>query len=963
MGPYVHSWISSIQLCRCVADIPQRIVGFVCVRGGAGSSSIYGAIRLLTAISMDEHFSQSDTAIAGQPTRRRNRDHPLRGGAVGSIHALALTDPITDLPPQHVNQQAQQTVESGLVWLRFPAALEAEFQAEHLEPRLKLLRNCGVIGIVAICIGSLQLRQLMPDVADVALRSLWWILAITGLSLLQMWATPQRWRRSWQAEAVTTLSILALNAGLLYDFVLSHIDTTFTHSAALVTSVLYACIGARLRFAWALTCSLITFGAFVVLVTGTTPLQEVIVTANAKLMALSYVFGLLVNYAFEHSERRNWLLRRLEQQQRAALKQASENLRRLSIQDSLTGLFNRRQFESDLDSAWSKATLASGPVGMLMLDVDFFKRYNDTYGHPAGDTCLIRVSQAIAKVAKGQDGIAARLGGEEFGLLLPGRTVDEAVAIGEALCRDVKSARIEHCASSVAPHVTVSIGAAHFWPAQGGGKQLLVDAADRALYQAKEAGRDRCCGGSAEALAEVAATAAAKAVDPTTPCEPKLAAITESAPLPEQPESAYIQILNGGFRKLRFPPQQESAFRSVNTEHRRKVLALTGVLGLVIYNIYTLSSRAMLPDVQGGVFMMQIWLSLTFMAVAVAAYFLRVSLFWRETYFSMGTAVVGIMTAWVISQSQQLTAIAYSVCLVLIPMFSGVAARQPFWFTCVPALATCIAAMVFLRPVGAVQTLVASDSVVMIATNTLFTLILAYTLEYGARKGWLLTQIERLQGEALQAASRRLHDLSVLDPLTGISNRRHFEDTFHRAWTEAEMNHRHIAVLVIDVDFFKLYNDGYGHPVGDRCLKQVAAIINETAYAGNAFAARLGGEEFGILLLDADKPQAVQMGECICAAVSLAGIEHRYSRVPGQSIVTVSVGSASLAVAKQMNWRALYAIADDALYQAKKDGRNRVAYLSQPTQPLAEALLPHAGNKINVQQVELSGEQGAEGLT
>jgi hypothetical protein len=68
-------------------------------------------------------------------------------------------------------------------------------------------------------------------------------------------------------------------------------------------------------------------------------------------------------------------------------------------------------------------------------------------------------------------------------------------------------------------------------------------------------------------------------------------------------------------------------------------------------------------------------------------------------------------------------------------------------------------------------------------------------------------------------------------------------------------------------------------------------------------------------------------------------------------------------VAKQMNWRALYAIADDALYQAKKDGRNRVAYLSQPTQPLAEALLPHAGNKINVQQVELSGEQGAEGLT
>ena len=230
--------------------------------------------------------------------------------------------------------------------------------------------------------------------------------------------------------------------------VLSHIDTTFTHAAALVTAVLYACIGARLRFIWALTCALITFGAFVVLVTGTTPLQAIIVAANAKLMALSYVFGLLVNYAFEHSERRNWLLRRLEQQQSAALKEASENLRRLSTQDPLTGLFNRRQFEVDLDSAWVTAALANGFVSMLMLDVDFFKRYNDTYGHPAGDACLIRVSKAIAQAAQLHDGIAARLGGEEFGMLLPGRTLDEAVAIGATIQAGITNAT---SASPVAP--------------------------------------------------------------------------------------------------------------------------------------------------------------------------------------------------------------------------------------------------------------------------------------------------------------------------------------------------------------------------------------------------------------------------------------------------------------------------------------------------------------------------------
>jgi diguanylate cyclase (GGDEF)-like protein len=897
---------------------------------------------------MNQHSRQPDTAIPGNPVRRRNRDHPIRGAA-GATHAPTTIVPVhsvADLRPQPVDQLTHQTLKNGHHWLRFPAALEAEFQADHLEPRLKLLRNCGLIGLVAICIGSIQLPQLMPDVADVALRSLWWILGVTCLSLLQMWVTPKHWQRNWQAEALTTLSILALNAGLVYDFVLSHTDTTFTHSAALVTSVLYACIGARLRFVWALACALITFWAFVGFVTGTTPLQEIIVAANAKLMALSYVFGLLVNYAFEHSERRNWLLRRLERQQGLALEEANENLRRLSVQDPLTGLFNRRHFESELDSAWSLAALARGPVALLMVDVDFFKRYNDTYGHPAGDACLIKVGQALTRLAQAQGGVAARLGGEEFGLLLPTRPMDEAVAVGAALCQAVRSAGIEHSASTVAPHVTVSVGVAQFWPDQGGGKQMLVEAADRALYQAKEFGRDRCCGASQATLDSVAAAAVVDPSMTSAPSAQQAAAAAEPATLTVSPEAIYLQILNGGFRKLRFPTEQESAFRDINVEQRRQVLAFTAVLGLVIFNIYTLSSRSMLPDIQDSVFMTQIWLSLTMLVVATTTYFLPVPTLWREATFSLGTSAVGIISAWVMSQSHQMTAIAFSVCLVLIPMFSGVAARQPFWFTCVPAVTTCLAALLFLRPVGAVQTLVASDSVLMIATNTLFTLILAYTLEYGARKGWLLTQIERLQGEALQAATRRLHDLSVLDPLTGISNRRQFEDTFQRIWTEAEKKQGQIALLVIDVDFFKLYNDGYGHPVGDRCLKQVASAINQTAQANHGFAARLGGEEFGILLPNADKAQALQMGERLCAAVRLADIEHRYSKVPGQSIVTVSVGAASLVATKHVNRHAFFAIADDALYQAKKDGRNRVAFLSQPAQPLVAPVLPQDSGKI-----------------
>jgi diguanylate cyclase (GGDEF)-like protein len=106
------------------------------------------------------------------------------------------------------------------------------------------------------------------------------------------------------------------------------------------------------------------------------------------------------------------------------------------------------------------------------------------------------------------------------------------------------------------------------------------------------------------------------------------------------------------------------------------------------------------------------------------------------------------------------------------------------------------------------------------------------------------------------------------------------------------------------------------------------------------------------LLPDADKDRAVQLGERICAAVRQAGIEHRYSKVLGQSIITVSVGAASLTPTQRLNRRILFAIADDALYQAKKEGRNRVAFLSQPAQPLAEHVPCEISSKTIGQRIE-----------
>jgi diguanylate cyclase (GGDEF)-like protein len=836
---------------------------------------------------------------------------------------------MTDVPSPSTAHQGlvAEVLERGHARLRFPPALEAQFQADTLEPRRKLLLMCGLIGIVSICVGSANLAQLMPDIVGVAYRNVSWILAISAFAVSLFWIVPVHRRRHWQAELWTAIPLLSVNAGLIYGCMISHADTTYTHSAALVSTVMYACIAARLRFVWSLGCALISFVAFITLARGHTPRQDLIITATTNLMAVSYVFALVANYAFEHGERRTWLLRKLAAEQRQALTETSQRLHHLSTQDPLTQLYNRRQFDSDLARLWSQAQLTGEAVSLVAMDVDFFKRYNDTYGHPAGDACLVQVGQALSKVAQDHGGIAARLGGEEFGLLLPARALDDALRVGAALCDEVRLARIEHRASSVCGHVTVSVGVAQLWPAQGASSHTLEALADQALYQAKGTGRDRVCAINSGQPGEALASSESRASAP--PFES-----VDAEPVPAA-EAAYVQILAGRFRRLRFPPAQEALWHQHNAVARTRQLEVMAVVGVMMNFIYALVSREMFPDIEQDAQYWQFGLSAAMLLMTAMSHLRKVSVWWREAAFSLSASILAVVSAWVLSQSQQTIALAFSVCLVLIPMFAGVGARQPFWFTCVPSLITCVAVSWLLKPVGTEQLLVYADSLLAIATNTMFTLILAYTLEHGSRKAWLLTQIEQIQGEALQKATRNLHDLSMLDPLTGICNRRQFEEDFQRIWADSLRDGKPLSMLMIDVDFFKRYNDSHGHTMGDSCLKQLASTIHQMALTCKGLTARLGGEEFGVLLPGAPAEQARQLGEHICAAVRQRGIEHRQSEVPGQHAVTVSIGVASLVPGHDTDPRLLLAMADGALYQAKNRGRNRVAVGDQP-----EALQP-----------------------
>jgi diguanylate cyclase (GGDEF)-like protein len=172
-----------------------------------------------------------------------------------------------------------------------------------------------------------------------------------------------------------------------------------------------------------------------------------------------------------------------------ALKRQSDQLRLLAMVDGLTGVANRRCFDEALDLAWRRCTRSATPLSMVMLDVDHFKKFNDLYGHPAGDTCLKQVAAAMRDCVHRPEDLVARYGGEEFACLLPGVTPAEAARIAVKIEQAVRSLAIVHGDAGLCGLLTASLGVAGAEPALGGDPAALIAAADAQLYQAKLKGR------------------------------------------------------------------------------------------------------------------------------------------------------------------------------------------------------------------------------------------------------------------------------------------------------------------------------------------------------------------------------------------------------------------------------------------------------------------------------------------
>ena len=209
------------------------------------------------------------------------------------------------------------------------------------------------------------------------------------------------------------------------------------------------------------------------------------------------LWGLIIAEQFSNSY--SWQNKEIELLPRIAIQLAIaihkselyQQVEQLAVIDGLTGIANRRKFDQYLANEWRRLAREKAPLSLILCDIDCFKLYNDTYGHQAGDRCLHNIAQAISKVIKRPADLAARYGGEELAVILPNTNPEGAKKVAEQIRLQVKALQIPHINSSIDIYLTISVGVAGYIPCHNSSPQILIESADRALYRAKELGRDR----------------------------------------------------------------------------------------------------------------------------------------------------------------------------------------------------------------------------------------------------------------------------------------------------------------------------------------------------------------------------------------------------------------------------------------------------------------------------------------
>lgn len=394
-------------------------------------------------------------------------------------------------------------------------------------------------------------------------------------------------------------------------------------------------------------------------------------------------------------------------------------------------------------------------------------------------------------------------------------------------------------------------------------------------------------------------------------------------------ESAAIALASHPSRLLSFPPLLETQFESDSTAARLGRLRLLGLIALLLLNLFNLTDPTMLPDIAAHAMRVRLGIVTPIMALVVASMSLRPLTPWREWLTACLVLLAGGSLIHLFTLSQHANALQYHTGVILIVMFSCIVLRQRFWFALGTNLILLIAYGYAIVALPAMPPEVKLNSIMVLFSAVCISLMANYQLEFDLRRTYLQTLLQRIETIRMGFARDELARQAQSDELTGLANRRSFDGTLQTDWLRAQRNREPIALLYLDVDYFKPYNDHYGHQAGDACLKQVAGIMQQSVQRATDLCARYGGEEFVILLPQTGMANALAIAERLRASIESARIPHAHSAAA--QWVTISCGVASMTPRQDQAPAFLVEAADKALYVAKQSGRNRISGYSRPT--------------------------------
>jgi diguanylate cyclase (GGDEF)-like protein len=377
-----------------------------------------------------------------------------------------------------------------------------------------------------------------------------------------------------------------------------------------------------------------------------------------------------------------------------------------------------------------------------------------------------------------------------------------------------------------------------------------------------------------------------------------------------RPYAVPATTVAGAGPSLRFEPELEAEFMRTRLQNSRTLIRMACLLGLLVacLRIAELAVNGTGVLVEARPYLMVLPI-VVFLATALLAWFA-----WRPSFlrFYLPFANFAVPTRNVFASIAIAAVAARGQVELLIVMPAMV--LSPFFFLGLhfrPALASVVLTIASF----AISALIFDMAAPALLRSCAFLVVTAIV---SAMAAW---QIET-QSRRSFLESRLIAQLAEHDALTGTKNRRVFDEQLTRLWQQAVDDRRPIAILLIDVDHFKDYNDRYGHQAGDVALQQVAKALQTQIRRPLDMLSRYGGEEFAALLYDIDRPQAREVAERMRRAVSAVAIEHRSSHVA--RVVTISVGVAAIQPQPDRGPLGALQLADEALYTAKIDGRNRV---------------------------------------